>query len=155
MVLCAKEGKKRVPSTRAENPGLHPNFTCVRGDKGCRNPIPAEMLRKPGDLPQVCPRPKKFKRVATRDTLHGSRPNLQQREPDTVELCPPHPTFETKVPTRRDAPEGEKNHNYTYLIIYTYSLAKQSLRHKLTHSVCLFPLCAKAVIIYIPCVHVP
>ena len=69
----------------------------------------------------------------------------------TVELCPPHSTFETKVRTRRDTPEGKKNHNYTY----TYSLAKQSLCHELTHSVCLFPWCAKAVIIYIPCVHVP
>ena len=110
-----KEGKKRViPSTKAEKPGLHPNFTCVRGDKGCRNPIPAGMLRKPGDLPQVCPRPKMFKRLATRDTLHGSRPNLPQREP-TVELCPPHPRFWIKVRTRRDAPEGEKK---TQLYMY-------------------------------------
>ena len=40
------------------------------------------MLRKPGDLPYPCPLPKKFKRLATRDTLHGSRPNLRQRDPD-------------------------------------------------------------------------
>ena len=40
------------------------------------------MLRKPGDLLQVCPRQKKSKRLAMRDTLHGSRPNLRQREPN-------------------------------------------------------------------------
>ena len=43
-----KEGKKRVPSTRAEKPGLHQNFTCVRGDKGCRNPIPGDVAETRG-----------------------------------------------------------------------------------------------------------
>ena len=38
-------------------------------------------MRKPGDLPYPCPRPKKLKWLATRDTLHGSRPNLEQRDP--------------------------------------------------------------------------
>ena len=32
----------------------------------------------------------------------------------TVELCPPHPTFRTKVRARRNVPEGKKNDNYTY-----------------------------------------
>ena len=46
------------------------------GDAEAQSP---GMLWQPRDLPQVCPRPKKFKTLATRDTLHGSRPNLQQR----------------------------------------------------------------------------
>ena len=33
----------------------------------------------------------------------------------TVELCPPHPTFRTKVRAQRDMPEGKSiYHNYTY-----------------------------------------
>ena len=49
------------------------------------------MLRKPGDLPYPCPRQNKFKRLATRDTLHGSRPNLRQRDPnDRIVPTPPN-----------------------------------------------------------------
>ena len=104
-MLCAKEGKKRVPSTRAEKTGLHPNFTCVRGDKGCRNPIPAGMLRK---LPQVRPRPKKFKRLTTRGTLHGSRPNLQQREPDGRIVPTPPDVWDKGANTKRCARRKKK-----------------------------------------------
>ena len=38
----------------------------------------------------------------------------------TVELCPPHPTFGTKVRARRDVPEGKKKHKYTYTYIGMY-----------------------------------
>ena len=74
------------------------------------------MLRKPGDLPQVCPRPKKFNRLATRDTLHGSRPNLRQHEPDG-RIVPTAPdVFGTKVRARRDVPEGiKKSQLYIYI----------------------------------------
>ena len=34
------------------------------------------------DLLRIRPRPKKFERLATRDTQHGSRPNLGQRDPN-------------------------------------------------------------------------
>ena len=76
------------------------------------------MLRKPGDLPQVCPRPKKFKRLATRDTLHGSRPNLQQREPDGRIVPTPPDVWDKGASTKRCARRKKKNHNYTY----TYAL---------------------------------
>ena len=56
------------------------------------------MLRKPGDLPCPCPRPKNFLRLATRDTLHGSRPNLRQRDPKGVIVStPPNVTAKGKV----------------------------------------------------------
>ena len=86
---------------------MHPNLTLraytgigdaeTQSPEGCGNPIPGGMrkpnprgdaetpspgmTRKPGDLPQVCPRPKNIQRPATRDTLHGLRPNLRQRDP--------------------------------------------------------------------------
>ena len=111
---------------RAEKPGLHPNLACVLGDRGCRNPIPG-MLRKPGDLPQVCPRPKKFERLATRDTLHGSRPNLRQREPDGRRIVPTPPDVSDEgASTKRCARREKKYHNYTYIYVvlhrYVYIL---------------------------------
>ena len=33
---------------RAEKPGLHPNLTCVHGDRGCRNPIPGDVAETRG-----------------------------------------------------------------------------------------------------------
>ena len=73
-----KEGNVRVPSL-AEKP------VCIQflrayteiGDAETQSP---GMLQKPEYLPYPCPRPKKFKGLATRDTLHGSRPNLRQRD---------------------------------------------------------------------------
>ena len=89
MALCAKIGKCTCTIYEQKTP------VCIQilrvytgiGDAETQSPGHAEapspgMLRKPGDLPYPCPRPKKFKRLATRDTLHGSRPNLQQRDPN-------------------------------------------------------------------------
>ena len=86
-MLCAKNREMYVYPL-AEEPGLHPNLTRVHGHRACVNPIPRGM-RKPGDFPQVCPRPKKFERLATRDTLHGSRPNLRRRDPKDRTVPPP------------------------------------------------------------------
>ena len=33
----------------------------------------------------------------------------------TVELCPPHPTFRTKVRARKDVPEARKTNKYIYM----------------------------------------
>ena len=90
---------------------------------GCVDPIPGEMrkpnpqkdaetpssgmLQKLGDLPQVCPRPKKFERHATRDTPHGSRPNLPQRDPKH-RIVPSPPNVWIKVRARRDVSEKRK-----------------------------------------------
>ena len=70
------------------------------------------MLRKPGDLPHPCPRSKKFKRLATRDTLHGSRPNLQQRHPNS-QIVPTPPYISDKgASTKRCVRKKKKNDNY-------------------------------------------
>ena len=49
-----KEGNVHVPPSR--KPGLHQVLTCVRGHRGCGNPIPG-VVRKPGGLPYPCLRP--------------------------------------------------------------------------------------------------
>ena len=85
------------------------------------------MLRKPGDLPQVCPRTKKVKRLAMRDTLHGSRPNLQQREPDGRLVPTPPDVWDKGASTKRCA-RRKKNHNYTYTYTYTCSCDEHTKR---------------------------
>ena len=113
-VLCANRGNETC--TLYEEKSL----VCIQtlrtyagiGDAETQSP---GMLRKPGDLPYMCPRPKKFKRLATPDTLHGSRPNLRQREPDG-RIVPTPPDVRTKVRARRDVPKGKKkSHLYIYI----------------------------------------
>ena len=63
--------KKKTEKLRAEKTAS-PNLTYVHGDRGCGNPGSALNM----------PKAKKVTRAfATRDTLHGSRPNLGQRDP--------------------------------------------------------------------------
>ena len=69
------------------------------------------VLRKPGVLPEICPRPKHLKGLP-RATQHGSRPNLRQRDP-RVELCPLPLTFRIKVRARRDESEKEAQRTST------------------------------------------
>ena len=84
------------------------NVVCIQilrayteiGDAETQSP---GMLRKPGDLPQVCVRPKKFKKLATRDTLHGSRPNLRQRDPDGRIVLTPSDVSDKGASTKRCA----------------------------------------------------
>ena len=101
--------------------------------RGCVNPIPGGMRKPnprgdgvsaetpssggcgntiPGDVPYLGPGPKKNSRLATLDTLHGSRPNLRQRDPDG-RIVPTHLTFRMKVRARRDVP-GKKGLFYVY-----------------------------------------
>ena len=56
----------------------------------------------------MCPRPKKFKMLATRDTLHGSRPNLQQREPDGRIVPTPPDVWDKGANTKRCARRKKK-----------------------------------------------
>ena len=72
-----------------------------------QQPKPRGCCGNPG-IASCVPQAKKVKRLATRDTLNGSRPNLRQREPDG-RIVPTPPTFGTKVRARRDVPEGRKN----------------------------------------------
>ena len=144
------------PLREQKKPGLHPIFTCVRGDKGCKNPIPAGMLRKPGDLPQVCPRPIKFKRLATRDTLHGSRPNLQQREPDGRIVPTPPDVWDKGANTKRCARRQKKIQLYIYICLrysskYRVRLLSANAR---THRGWLAWLNNLAVRVYAMCISV-
>ena len=92
----------------AENPVC---IQFLRGYTGIRDAETESpgMLRKPGDLPYPCPRPKKFKRLATRDTLHGSRPNLRQRDRVGRIVSTPPPNVSGKgASTKRCARRKEK-----------------------------------------------
>ena len=69
------------------------------------------MLRKPGDVAEtrgfalkVRARPKMFKRLATRDALHGSRPNLRQRDPGGRIVPTPSDATDQGASTKRCAP---------------------------------------------------
>ena len=61
-----------------------------------------------------CAQGQKSLKGLPRATRCTDRAQTSSNVSPTVELCPPHPTFGTKVRTRRDAPEGKKNHNYTH-----------------------------------------
>ena len=115
VVLCAKRGKEACTLYEEKSPVCVQTFQTLRtyagrGDAETQSP---GMFWKPGDLPQVCPRPKKFKRLAMRDTQHGSRPNLQQREPDGQIVPTPPDVWDKGASTKRCARRKKKNHNYT------------------------------------------
>ena len=101
---------------RAEKRGLHPNLTCVHGDRECRNPIPGDVAETRG-FASMCPRPKKFEGLP-RATHCTDRAQTSGNMTPTVELCPPHPTFRTKVRARRDVHE-ETPPRQIYIYIYT------------------------------------
>ena len=99
---------------RAEKPGLHPNLMCVHGDRGCRNPIPGDVAGKPGICLEYAQGQNSFKGLP-RATHCTDRAQNSGIVTSTVELCPPHPTFQTKVRARRDMPEEKKKiEKYTY-----------------------------------------
>ena len=102
VVLCAKREKETCTLYEQKSPVCIQMLTCVRGDGDAETQSPG-MLRKPGDLPQVCPRPKKVKRLATRDTLHRSRLNLREHEPDGRIVPTPHDVSDKGASTKRRA----------------------------------------------------
>ena len=60
------------------------------------------------------PTAKNVQKLATRDALHGSRPNLFDSD-RRVELCPPPVALWIQVRARRDMPENRgKNGNFNY-----------------------------------------
>ena len=110
---CAKIGKSTCTLYEQKNPvyiQTLPAYTGI-GDAETQSP---GMLRKPGDLPQVCPRPKKFKRLTTRDILHGSRQNLRQRDPDDRIVPAPSDVSDKGAGTKRCARRKKKQDNYMY-----------------------------------------
>ena len=117
---------------RGEKPGLHPKLTYVRVDRGCRNPIPGDVAETRG-FPLYVPNAKeKFKRLATRDTLHGSRPNLRQREPDGRIVPTPPDVWDKGASTKRCAQRRKKNHNYsyTYLVLLLHCSVGQLITNR-------------------------
>ena len=119
MVLCAKIGKCTCTlyvALRAEKPGLHLNLTCVHGDRGYKTPIPGDVAETRGFILSV-PKAKKIQRLATRDTLDGSRPNLRQRDPDGRIVPTPSDVSGKGASTKRFA-RRKKNANCTYTYMY-------------------------------------
>ena len=92
---------------RAENPVCTQIFRAYTGIGDAETPSP-KMLRKSGDLPYPCPSPNKLKRLATRDTLHGSRPNLRQRDPNGRIVPTPPNVSDKGTSTKRYAREKKK-----------------------------------------------
>ena len=123
-VLSAKIGKRTCTLLGAEKP-VCIQIVCAYTGIGDVETQSQGMLRKPGDLPQVCPRPKTFKRLATRDTLHGSRPNLRQRDPKGRIVPTPSDVSDEGTSTKRCAGRRIKNGNYTY----TYNTCYGFIRH--------------------------
>ena len=104
--LCNnREMRQRVPST-SRKPRFASKPYMGIGDAETQTP---GMLRKPGDLPYVRPTPKKLKRLATRDVLNGSRPNLRQREPDGRVLPTPTNVWDEGASTKRCARREKKS----------------------------------------------
>ena len=106
----------RVPST-SEFPVCIQILCAYTGTRDAETQTP-RMLRKPRDLPQVCPRPKTFYRLATRDTLHGSRPNLRQSDPDGRIMPTPPDVSDKGATTIRCARRKKITHAIIHIHIY-------------------------------------
>ena len=120
VVLCAKRGNETCTLYEEKSPVCFQTLRTYAGIGDAETQSPG-MLRKPVDLPYMCPRPKKFKRLGTRDTLHGSRPNLRQREPNG-RIVPTPPDVSNKgASTKRCAQRKRKNHS-THIHIHSIGL---------------------------------
>ena len=64
------------------------------------------VMRNPRGFFSSCPRAKKLKRLATRDTPHGSRPNLDDSD-RRVRVVPTSLAFSLTVRVRGDMPENK------------------------------------------------
>ena len=62
VVLCAKKGKETRTLYEQKNPVCIHTLRAYTGIGDAQTQSPG-MLRKPGDLPQVCPRPKMLKKA--------------------------------------------------------------------------------------------
>ena len=110
-----------MPSYEQKNPVCIQILRAYTGMGDAETQSPG-VLRKPGDLPKVCPRPKKFKRLATRDILHGSRPNLRQRHPDGRIVPTLSDVSDKSARTKTCARRKTKNNNYAYTYTYMYMM---------------------------------
>ena len=103
----------------AENPVCIQLLRAYRRIRDVETQSPG-MLRKPEDLPYPCPRPENIKRLATRDTLHRSRPNLRQRDrmgrivPTSSDVSGKERCKHKKVCPKKKKPG---NYTYTYIVV--------------------------------------
>ena len=97
---------------RAENLGLHPNPTCVHGDRGCGNTIPGDAAETRGFALSM-PKARKSPTGLPRATHCTDRTQTSGNVTPTVELCPTPLTFRIKVRARRNVSEEKKNDNNT------------------------------------------
>ena len=128
-MLCAKIGKRTCTLYEQKTPvyiQILRGYTGI-GDAvpqspgGCGNPIHGGMWKhhprgccgNPAICLKVCSRPKKFKRLATCDTPHGSRPNLRQRDPIGRVVPTPSDVSDKGASTKRCA-RRKKNVNTRY-----------------------------------------
>ena len=140
-MLCVTTGKCTCTIYEQKNPVCIQILRAYTGIGDAETPSPG-MLRKPGDLPKVCPRPKKFKRRATRDTLHGSHRNLRQRDPNGRIVPTPSDVSDDVASTKRCAPLKKVTiirihmcrvcgcaecHSDTYIYIYIESLGEAAV----------------------------
>ena len=108
MILCAEIGKCTCTlyvAVRAEKPGLHPNLTCVHRDR-MQKPNLRGCCGNPG-ICLECAQGQKGLKGLPRATHCTNPAQTSRNATPTVELCPPHPTFPTKVRARRDVHEEQ------------------------------------------------
>ena len=77
-----------------------------------------------------CAQGRKSLKGLPRATHCTDRAQTSSNVSPTVELCPPHPTFGTKVRTRRDAPKIKKK---SQLYIYIYPPLAHTTLNTYTH----------------------
>ena len=131
MVLCPRVGKCTCSTLYEQNNPVGIQFLRAYTGVGLAETQTPGMLRKPGDLPYVCPRPKKFKRHATLDTLHGSRPNLRHRGLDGRIVPTPSGLSDKGASTKRHARRRKKMTNIreklTNILVVYYMLPTTQL----------------------------
>ena len=116
----AKRGKESCTLYEEKSPVCIKSLRTYAGIGDAETQFPG-MCRKPGDLSKVCPKVKKLERLATRDTQHGSRPDLQQREPDGRIVSTPPDVWDKGASTKGCARSKKKSQLYFYI----YSATKK------------------------------
>ena len=110
-MLCAKIGNISVPSTSRKTRFASKSYVRTRG-QGMQKPNPRGCCGNPGICLECAQGQKKLKRLATRDALHESRPNLRQRDPNR--RIAPSDVSDKGVSTKRRARRKKRNDDCTY-----------------------------------------
>ena len=116
-MLCAKIGKCTCTLYEQKNPVCIQILRAYTGIGDAETQSPG-MLRKPGICLKCAQGQKKITRLATRDTLHGSRPNLRHRDLDGRIVPTPSDVSDKSTSTKRYARRRKINDNYTYIFLH-------------------------------------